>query len=130
MPRGTKRSESERRALLAEQAQSKLTLAQFARSKGIPLSTLTGWKTALKSRDAPPAPKPKPSPRPAPKQQAAVLPVRVVEASPPPPAPAQFPPPTPAPVVVELRTGHRLVLHPGFPAAEVAALIRALEPPC
>jgi hypothetical protein len=128
MPRGTKRSESERRALLAEQAQSKLTLAQFAQSKGIPLSTLSGWKTALRSRDAPPTPKPKTPPRPAPKRQAVVLPVRVVEASPSPPAPS--PPPTPAPVVVELRTGHRLVLHPGFPAAEVAALIRALEPPC
>lgn len=123
MPRGTKRSEAERRALLAEQAQSKLTLAQFAQRKGIPLSTLSGWKTALRSRGKPRTPEHRVA-RSAPKQQAAVLPVRVIE------APAPSPAPLPAPVIVELRTGYRLVLHPGFLAAEVAALIRALDPSC
>lgn len=101
--RKTARAE-EMQALLAEHAESELSLAAFARQHGVHPRKLYYWSRRLRSSPA------------AAKAVPRLAPVTLIHDGPGSPR-----------IELELRSGHRLSLPSGFDAAELSRLVRALE---
>jgi hypothetical protein len=103
--------ESGYRELLAEQGRSGLTLRAFARGKGIPESTLAWWKHTIAERD-----------RARSKTNGAgvsLMPIKVVG------------PRHSGPLfVVELRSGRRVEVAPGFDPEDLRRLVEVLDGSC
>lgn len=95
-------------ALLERQAQSGLSLSDFAASVGVPVGTLYRWRRRLAAGAERPS-----RPR--------VIEVSVVPSSP--VAPVADPPG----IAVDLRSGHRLDVRAGFDSGELRRLIGVLE---
>jgi transposase-like protein len=99
---------AEMQALLAEHAESGLSLAAFARQRGVSVRALYYWKGRLGTAAAAAR---KPASR-----RLSLAPVKLL--------PDQAEPPR---VEIELRSGRRLRLFRGFDVGELPALIAVLE---
>jgi len=115
----TKRTKAETeqlyRRLLAEQAESRLSMRTFAAERGVPAGTLSFWKHELRKRDAR-------TKRSGPALGTRFVPVSIVGAV------AAEPAPPASPGIYEVVLGENRVLRlpADFDAARVAALVRAL----
>ena len=116
------KSEKFYRQVLAEQAQSGLSLRAFAVGRGIPAGTLSCWRHKLKQRDAARASKSKKASKPR------FVQVSVAAARPPEPKPEPPRVTSPGSVGYEVVLGQGRVLRlpADFDDARVAALVRAV----
>ena len=135
--RGEIRSEEQYRQMLAEQAESGLSLTEFAKNVGVPYSTLAMWRIQLFGKQDRESDNPGPRPRrPQRKAKRRSRPASKAPAATPALVPVRFETtpvvgnelhlPVP-PTEVVLR-GERVLRVPhGFDAAELLTLIRLLE---